>query len=239
MTDTAAAPALEQPTPAQTTPTPPPAPAPMTREAATAFVLAKQEESYEKADYEERLAVLKRRSENGQPWNNPLFGTYNPSIEYTHEELKALITLDRDKLNYAWVNEKKNTCGKFAKKRHGLLCIPKQRGRRKPHLTPQQQAIKSESLRIFRSLLEERAEKLQAICKEEKLEYLGVPESAFAELGAKAAKLGMQAVQDKRRRKASKARRRQEHSRKVNAGLITISTSEKRYVNRGGEYGSK
>jgi hypothetical protein len=219
-----------------------PEPQPMTREQAVAAILARQLSSFDESDHAERLAIAKRKSTCGHAGNNPLFGMVfdNPSITYTLEELKAMVPLERDRLNYDWKraeDDPKKTCGKLAKNMYGLLAIPRPKGSRKPHMNKHQQAIKSESLRIFRRLFAEAAEKLQAVCKGENIEYLGVPDASIPALGAKAAKLALQAVADKRRAKARRARRRQDHSRRVNAGLITISTSEKRYVNRGGQFG--
>lgn len=191
------------------------APKPPTREEAIAKVVEQQLKNHNAADRNERLQKLMRS------------GKYNPSIEYTDEELKALVPLKRDRWNYI----------KLAKNSHGLLSFPKQHGRRKKHMTKRGQEIKSMSLQIFKGLFEERAERLKAVCKKENIEYIGVPDSAIPELGARAAKQAMQQVNEKRRRKAQKARRRQEHSRKVNAGIITVGTSEKRFVNSGGQYG--
>lgn len=200
----------------------------MTKAEAVAKILKQQNESFDAADKAERLEVGKRLAKNGRPWNNPLYGLFeDPSIEYTMEELKVLVPLDRDRLVYKT----------FSKNVHGLLSIGKQKGRRRKRLTKHQQAIKSESLRFFKSLIETRAHELQAVCKNEGIEYLGIPDAMIPEVGALAAKLGMLAVTNRRRQKARKARRRQQFSRKVNAGTITKSTSEKRYVNRGGEFG--
>jgi hypothetical protein len=212
MTDTAAAaPAPEQPTA-------PEAPVPqMTKEQAVAVLLARQESSFKEADYAERLAIAQRKG---------LDIVEDPSYVPTIEELTAAVPLKRDRLTYKV----------FAKNTHGLLSIPKQRGRRKPHMTKHQQAIKSASLRHFKHLMEEKAERLLAVCAKEGFEYLGVPESAIPEIGKQAAILGMREVNEQRRAKNRKARRRQQFSRGVNTGLT--ATSEKRYVNQGGQFGS-
>lgn len=211
----------------------------MTKAEAVAKILKQQEASFDVADREERLRVGKRLAKNGKPWNNPLYGLFeDPSIEYTLAELKALVPLDRDSLNYDWTSPDKKTVGKFAKNVHGLLSIGRQHGRRRKRMTKHQQAIKSASLRLFKSLMETRAHELQTVCKNEGIEYLGIPDAMIPEVGALAAKLGMLEVTNRQRQKSHKARRRKEFSRKVNAGTITKSASEKRYVNRGGQFGN-
>ncbi len=190
-------------------------PKPLTREEAVAKAVEQQLKNFDAADRNERLQRLMRA------------GKYNPSVEYTDAELKVLVPLKRDRWNYI----------KLAKNSHGLLSFPKTRGRRKPHMTKRGQEIKSASLAIFKQLFEERAERLMAVCKRESIEYIGVPDSAIPELGARAAKQAIVVVNDKRRAKAQKARRRQEHSRKVNAGIITTGTAERRFVEKGGQYG--
>jgi hypothetical protein len=214
-------------------------PAP-TKGEVVAMILKQQHEQFVKSDYAERLALAKRLSKNGQPWNNPLHFLQfdNPSIEYSLEELKSLTPpLDRDRLNYEWLNKAKGTAGTLAFNEHGLLSIGKGSGRRKPHMNKHQQSIKSASLRIFRELFTSRAELLQATAAEQKIEYLGIPDAMLPKLGQMAAQLAMKEVKQARRLRSRKARRVQQHSRKVNAGLLTISTSQKTYVNRGGEYG--
>jgi hypothetical protein len=210
---------------------------PPTREEAVAAIAKAQQNDFDRRDREERIAILRRKSDCGHAGNNPLFRLFNPSIEYTLDELKTLVPLERDRWNYDWVNEKKGTRGAFALNRHGLFSIAKPRGRRHPHMSKIQQAIRSASLRIFRELFAARAEHLKATCEEQNIEYIGMPDAALPEIGQLASRLAMQEVMSKRRLKARKARRRQQHSRKVNAGLLTVSTSDKNYVNKGGEYG--
>jgi hypothetical protein len=208
-----------------------------TKQEMVAVILKKQEEDFDRRDHAERLAALKRISENGQPWNNPLFGAFDPSVEYTLAELKAMVPLERDRLNYEWKNEDKGTQGVFAKNKYGLYSIPKGHGRIKPHMNLRRQAVKAAALRIFETLFAEAAQRLEATCKEEKIEYLGIPDAMIPELGEKAARIAIREVAAQRKATARSKRRRQEFSRRVNAGLITISASEKRYVNQGGQYG--
>jgi hypothetical protein len=198
MTETAVAPALNQAPPQG-----------VTKAEAVAKILEQQNLSFDKSDYDERLEVGKRRAQNGRPWNNPLYGLFSdPSINYTLEKLKALVPLDRDKMRYKT----------FAKNVHGLLSIGRAKGRRKPRMTKHQQAIKSESIRVFRGLIVARAEELKAVCKNDGIEYLGIPDALLPEISARAAKLGMAAVNNKRRAKARKANRVQQASRKTNRG---------------------
>ena len=198
----------------------------MTREQAIEFVLAKQNFMFNESDRAERTAVAKRKGIE-----------LNPSIDYTLEELKLKVPLKRDRLNYDWKNEDKCTSGVLAKDKNGLLSMPKPKGKRKPHMTLHQQAIKSASLRIFRALFEEKAERLKAVCKKEQFEYIGVPESSIPELGARAARMAVQEVNESKRRRRAKARRRQDFSRKVNAGTFgNARPSERNYVEHGGQY---
>ena len=224
----------------------PPAP---THAEVVAMILKQQQEHFDKNDHAERLALAKRKSESGQPWNNPLFGMEfdNPSIEYTLEELKSLVPLERDRLNYAWTSTKESTKsdkngkvthGGLAKNKHGLLSMGRAHGRLKPHMNQHQQAVKSASLRIFRELFQSRAELLQATAAEQKIEYLGIPDAMLPKLGKIAAQLAIKEVRAASKQTARKANSVQQHSRKVNAGLLGISTSQKSYVNRGGQYGA-
>jgi hypothetical protein len=191
------------------------APKPLTHEQQIAQVVEQQLKMHDAADRNERIQKLMRS------------GKYNPSVEYTDAELKALVPLKRDRWTYI----------KLAKNAHGLLSFPKTPGRRKKHLTKRAQEIKSMSLAIFKNLFNERAERLKAVCAKESIEYIGVPDSAIPELGARAAKQAIVAVNEKRHAKKQKARRRQEHSRLVNAGVITVGTSESSYVQHGGQFG--
>jgi hypothetical protein len=201
-------------------------PAP-TKAEVVATILKQQFESFDRADYEQRMKHGIRKG----------ILVDNPSIEYSLAELKVLVPLERDRLNYEWENKDKGTHGKLALNKHGLLSIGHPKGRLKPHMNKRQQAIKSASLRIFRKLFTERADLLQASAKEQKIEYLGIPDAMLPELGKIAAQLAIKEVKEARRMTRNNRRRRQQHSRKVNAGLLTISTAETRYVNRKGEYG--
>ena len=195
-----------------------------TKEMVVKLIIENQLKDFDKHDHAERLKIAKRKGAAG----NPLFIVFNnTSIEFTLDELKVLVPLERDRMNYL----------KLAKNLHGLLSIPKQKGRRNHHMSQRHQALKSESLRVFRSLLETHVDKFKAVCVEKGLEYTGIPDSAIPEVGKQAARIAIRNVNEAQFRKRTKARRRQEHSRKVNAGLLSISTSEKNYVNRGGQYG--
>ena len=200
----------------------------MTREQAVAYVLDHQIKSFEQNDIKQRIQLGVRKG----------IITVDPSYEYTLEELKALVPLPQDRYNYDWVNEDKGTRGVVAKNAHGLLAVPKQRGRRKKHMTKHQQDIKSTSLSIFQQLFTEKAERLKAVCKTEEIDYLGVPDSAFRELGKRAAMQALTVVKDKVKRKRDKARRRQKYSRAVNAGIFGNSRpSEKNFVESGNQFG--
>ena len=201
----------------------------MTREQAIELVLGHQTKAFEQHDRNHRLQIALRKG----------IIEADPSVEYTLEELKALVPQPQDRWNYDWVNEEKGTRGVVAKNAHGLLAVPKQRGRRKKHMTKHQQDIKSTSLSIFKQLFAAKAERLKAVCKKEEIDYLGVPDSAIPELGARAAKRALTVVKDKAKRKRDKARRRQKYSRAVNAGIFGNSRpGERNFIEHGGQFGS-
>ncbi len=102
-------------------------------------------------------------------------------------------------------------------------------------MTQRAQSIKSTALRIFKQLMDEKAERLKAVCAKEGFEYLGIPDSAVPELAKRAGMLATKEYFEKKHRKTQKALRRQKFSRAVNAG--TTTTSEKRFVESGGQYG--
>jgi len=195
-----------------------------TKEMVVKLIIENQLKDFDRHDHAERLKIAKRKGAAG----NPLFIVFNnPSIEFTLDELRALVPLDRDRMKYL----------KLAKNLHGLLSIPKQKGRRNHHMSQRHQALKCESLRVFRDVLEMHVKSFKGICAQNGQEYMGIPDDAIPEISKQAARIAIRNVNETRLRKRTKARRRQEHSRKVNAGLLTKATSETRYVNRGGEYG--
>jgi hypothetical protein len=194
----------------------------MDREAAVRLIVENQLKDYDRNDHAERMKIGRRKAANGD-LDFVLFN--DPSIIFTLDELKVLIPLDRDRLNYI----------KLAKNHYGLLSIPKQKGRRNHHMSQHHQALKSESLRVFRSLLETHVAKFKATTADTGVEYSGIPDDVISVIGKQAARIAIRNVNEQLFRKRQKARRRQEHSRKVNAGLTV--TSAKRYINRGGPYG--
>ena len=189
---------------------------PLTHESAVAKIRKQQEEAFDKADYAERFAVATRKG---------LKLVQDPSIVPTLDELKAAVTLKRDRMRFI----------KLAVNHFGLYSVPKKQGRRKPHMSHRQQSIKSAALRIFKSLMDGKAERLKAVCAKEGFDYIGIPDSAVPELAKRA---GLQATKEHfeaQQRKRQKACRRQKFSRAVNAGITT--TSEKRFVENGGQFG--
>jgi hypothetical protein len=207
----------------------------MTKEELAGRVIEMQLGALKDSDRNERILIGRRKAANGCR-GFEVFS--NPSIELTLEELMVLIPLKRDALNYEWENKAKGTHGVLAKNAQGFLAMGKAKGRRKPHMSGRKQEVKSESLHFFRSLFASHTEKLVAVCKEEKIEYLGMPDAVLPELRAKALRLAVRLVNAKRRLKRRQSRRRKDFSRRVNAGLITISTNESKFVNRGSQYGS-
>lgn len=216
----------------------PPATAEPTHEDMVALVRTNQEKDFDRHDRDERMRVLIRKASCGHAGNNPLFGAYNPSLEYSLAELRVLVPLERDRLNYSFEPTKPGgTAGKVAENRHGLCAVPHAGGRRKPHMNHKQQAIKSAAVRMFRKLVDEMSVSLRATCAEQEIEYLGIPDAMIPELGAKASRIAVREVTAQRKAHSRNKRRRQEHSRKANAGLLSTSTQEAQYVNRGGKYG--
>jgi hypothetical protein len=195
----------------------------MDRDVAVRLIVENQLKDYDRNDHAERMKIGRRKAANGD-LNFILFN--NPSIIFTLDELKVLVPLDRDRLHYI----------KLAKNMHGLLSIPKQKGRRNHHMSQHHQALKSESLRVFRNLLETHVAKFKATTADTGVEYSGIPDDVISVIGKQAARIAIRNVNERMFRKRRKARRRQEHSRKVNAGLTV--TSQKRYINRGGPYGN-
>lgn len=191
------------------------APVKMTQAEIVAKIKKQQDEAFDKADHAERLTIAMRR------------GLINPCIEYTLDELKALVPLKRDRYRLI----------KFAVNRFGLYAGPRPKGKKKPHMSLPAQRIKSASLLIFQRLFKEKAENLEAVCGRENIKYIGVPESAIPEIGARAANLALGAVADDRKRKRKVRRRMQQFQRKVNAGILPGNTGERNYSFRGGEYG--
>jgi hypothetical protein len=205
-------PTTEQPTP--------------TKAEVVAQILKQQFEQFDKADHAQRLQRGIRKGILAD----------NPSIEYSLAELKVLVPLERDRLNYDWVNKDKGTHGVLALNKHGLLSIGKPKGKIKPHMNLHQQAVKSVSLRIFRELFTSRAEMLQATAKAEKLEYLGIPDAMLPKLGKMAAQLAIKEVKAQRRGKRSIRNRMQKASRKVNAGLLA-GNQVRNFIMKGSQYG--
>jgi hypothetical protein len=211
-------------------------PAP-TKAEVVAMILKQQEESFLRADHDERLKIALQRKKTGR--YPELLGLKfdNPSIEYSLDELKVLVPLERDRMNYNWENKDKGTHGVLAKNKHGLLSIGKQRGRLKQRMNKHQQGIKSASLRIFRELFTKRAELLQATAATEKIEYLGIPDAMLPKLGAVAAQLAMKEVKAKRRSKRDVRKRMQQASRKVNYGLLAGNQAHN-FIMKGNQYGA-
>jgi hypothetical protein len=195
----------------------------MDRDVVVRLIVENQLKDYDRNDHAERMKIGRRKAVNGD-MNFVLFN--DPSIIFTLDELKVLVPLDRDRLHYT----------KLAKNMHGLLSIPKQKGRRKHHMSQRHQALKSESIRVFAGLLETHVAKFKATFAGTGVEYSGIPDDVISVIGKQAARIAIRNVNEAQRRKHTKARRRQEHSRKVNAGLTV--TSAKRYINRGGPYGT-
>jgi hypothetical protein len=86
---------------------------------------------------------------------------------------------------------------------------------------------------IFRKLFAAKAERLQAVCKEEKIEYQGVPESALPQLGAQAMKAAVAIVDRENTRHRKVRRRMKDLSRRINYGLKPGNTNARKYAHKG------
>lgn len=217
---------------------PQPQPHAPTHEDAVAIVRKNQEKDFDRREHTQRLTILIRKSDCGHAGNNPLFGAYNPSLEYSLAELRTLTHIE-NRLNYSFEPTKPGgTGGVLAENKYGLYSVPKAptTARKKPHMNHRQQAIKSAAIRIFRKLVEERGTSLRATCKEQEIEYLGLPDAMIPKLGEQATRIAIREITAQRKAYSRNNRRRQEHSRKVNAGLLSVATSETNYVNRRGQF---
>lgn len=183
----------------------------------------------------------------GQQWNHigdearraiaKARGLLNPSITLTSDELQNLIPLEGDTMRYA--KDKETGLPRIAASRLGLMCFPKQRGRKNRHLTKSEMAIKSASLQIFRRLFAECAAHMEAKIKEKGEPFYGIPEDMLNQLGARAARLGAIQVGMNNRVARRHVRRQQALSRNINRGLLNGNIEPRNYVYSGGQYGPR
>ena len=122
----------------------------MDREVAVRLIVENQLKDYDRNDHAERMKIGRRKAANGD-LDFVMFN--NPSIIFTLDELKVLVPLDRDRLNYGFLNTadklnaelavcvdpvrikvltrqiarglKKGCGGTLAKNHYGLLSFPK------------------------------------------------------------------------------------------------------------------
>lgn len=151
---------------------------------------------------------------------NGLFS--EPSVIPTPEELRAAVTLPGDTIRYR----------KLATDKHGLLSLSKPpKGRKNPHMTPRQQRAKAAGILAFGRVFRNRFHNLSDKAKAEGTEFKGVPVKELSAIGARAAMVGFADNKRNLRAAARKARKRQELSRKINAGTLPGNTNVRRYVN--------
>ena len=135
--------------------------------------------------------------------------------EPTIAVLRLLVELPGDTMKYKVV----------AVDRHGLPALPKQHGRRKPHVSKKQLTIRSRTINFFRSLFVKHNANLEAAAGAEDKPFDGTPQADAAKLGLRASSLAAEQVardaRDKRRRK----RNQQILSRKINYGLLPGNTN--------------
>jgi hypothetical protein len=188
---------------------------------------AKQDAAFDQDDYRERLTIAKRLVAKGK---SPLFKLLlDPVINRppTLAELRVLVPLKRDRLRYI----------KYSLNRHGLYALPKPTVKRiKAHWNKAAQAVKSTALPIFRDLFTAAAEELEATCKQEQIEYLGVPESVGPALAEKAQNFARKSLGARYAAHRRRHNRMQSASRRINAGLMN-GNQTKRFVNRGHQHG--
>lgn len=144
------------------------------------------------------------------------------------------ITLEGDTMVYA---KDKDGIPRIAASRLGFICFPKQKGRKKRHLTKTEMAIKSAALRIFRRLFVEISTTIEAQMVAKGEEYFGVPQEIIANIGARAARLGALEVATHSRLARRYVRRQQALSRGINRGTIAGNTPRRNYVQAGGQFG--
>lgn len=135
--------------------------------------------------------------------------------ESTIEVLRLLVELPGGTMKYKVV----------AVDRHGLPALPKQHGRRKPHVSKQKLTIRSRTINFFRSLFVKHTANLAAASEAEGKPFEGTPQADMPKLGLRASSMAADQVardaRDKRRRK----RNQQILSRKINYGLLPGNTN--------------
>jgi hypothetical protein len=140
--------------------------------------------------------------------------------------LRNLVPLPGDTIRYA-KDSKGNS--RIATDRHGFISFPKQRGRRKPHISAHLQTIKNRSISVFRGLFLDHAADLQAKAKAAGEVFNGVPVDDFSKLGARAAVIGAARVKAEQHLARRRARNQQKLSRKINAGILPGNTNRRAY----------
>lgn len=212
-----------------------------TREEIVQQIKGAQARNFQTNDYNRRLAKVRRSGyvvavTNSDP-ESEFFGKtkherifLHPSVEPSYEELKQMAPEDSDRLNFDWKNEKKGTHGVLATNRAGLFSMGKPRGRKNPHMTKNQQGIKSYSIIAFKELFEARAEVLKKAAADAGEKYVGVAESELAGLAAKAAVIGAKRFKAMKRVRRNEVRRRQNFHQLVNFGLLNGSSGERNFV---------
>ena len=151
----------------------------------------------------------------------------DPSVTLSPVELRELIPLEGDTMRYA---KGKDGLPRIATTRHGMLCWPKPKGRKKPHMTKHAMAIKSRAISTFRGLFASHAANLEQAAKAAGEPFNGVPTADLSKLAARASILAT--GYNKRDAKAARITRRnmQKLSRRINAGVVNGNTNVVRYI---------
>jgi hypothetical protein len=241
MSDAAAAPAVVQQGEGEVQPAPteqqPPQP---TREEVIATIRAGQEKKLAEADRAIRLAKARRgyrvelTHEDGRPYTEVY--VLHPSVEPTDEELRAMVPLPQDRMNFAWENKTKGTKGTVALNAHGLISSGRPTGPRKPHMSKRKMAVHNASLRIYKTLFAEAARAAEVQAKKDNKPYVGIPEEDLKKLGFKALRLGAREVFRSIKAAQRYNRRVKDASRRVNAGLLA-GNQVNGVIRRGGQFG--
>lgn len=213
---------------------------PLTREEVVGKIREGQLQQMASADRERRLKIARRgyrvnlTHDDGRPYTSVV--QLGPSVIPTDEELRAMVPMPEDRLNYTWANPKKGTAGVVAENKYGLISVGRPHGRKKPHMSKRKQLVHGASLRIYKKLFAEAVKVAEAAAAKDGKPYAGVPEDYVQTLAAKSLRLGAREVYRSYKAQKRHERRIQQASRSVNNGLLP-GNQVTGYINRGGEYG--
>lgn len=152
---------------------------------------------------------------------------FDPSVVLTPAELVAMVPLEGDDIRYA-----KDADGKprMATNKYGMFSWPKQRGRRRPHMTKHAQAVKSSAIRIFKGLFAKRIIELEAAAVQSGETFNGIPNDALPAIGARATILASKGIADNRKARRRRMRNESKLQRRINTGVIAGNVNRHAYT---------